>query len=335
MHSSVDDLRAAGLDAQFAAIEEALERFEAGETPNVAVIAEPFAGREALLDYTESQLAVGAKRVRFSGAVPEGEVPELGDGAAFVFDDCHYLYTRRIGGFDPLDTFLDRIALADALVITSWNRYAWDYLRGVRDIDAAFPHQITVPPLSANQVTELLTAHYGPDLPAFVQTGAAGRVKTIGFEDQGVPLPGERRLDVPVPELNLEYLTSRSNTAADDTEAVVFQKLTTLSEGNPGVARVLWERSVRNGEIAPAYVQEVEGSVDADDDIAFLLALVLTNERISRSTLDTVVEDVAVDRALQSLVEQDLVRMDGDRATLVPERFHAAVEHLRGRRLVW
>lgn len=335
MDISVDDLRAAGLDAQFEAIEAAVERFESGGTPNVAVVTDPFAGREVLLDYAESRLPVGAERTRFSGAVPRDEVPDLDDGSVFVFDDCQYLYTRQIGGFEPLDAFLDRIALSDSLVVTSWNRYAWDYLRSVRDIGAAFSRQIVVPPLDAAQVTELLTTHYGPDLPAFVQTGAAGRVKTLGFEDRGIPLPGERRLDVPVPELNLEYLASRSNTAADDTEAVVFQKLTALSKGNPGVARVLWERSVRDGEIAPAYVREVEGTVDADDETAFLLSLVLSNEAIGRTTLEEVVSDGAVDRALQSLVEQNLVTVEGDRATLVPERFHAAVDHLRGRRLLW
>ncbi len=73
-------------------------------------------------------------------------------------------------------------------------------------------------------VTELILHRYADEIPAFVQTGDAGRVTSVGFDRVDLPLPGQRSVGVPVPELNPEYLTSRPRAAEyGDDEAFLLE----------------------------------------------------------------------------------------------------------------
>lgn len=307
MGISVSELRAAGLGDRFEAIEDAVGDHLEGTNANVAVVSEPFAGRDVMLDYAEEFLGAATRRIAFDRVV-RGDLPDLDTHEVILVDNCQYLYTREVGGFDALDRFLEAVARSDALFVTSWNRYAWEYLATVREVHHYFPTRIEIPSLDADQVGDLLTATYGPDLPEFVETDEAGRVKTIGFDTYSIPLWGDWTLDVPVPALNMEYVTFRFvDDVEDDTRAVVFQKIETLSEGDPGVATALWERSVRDGEVAPAYVEEVDEQLDLDHEAAFVLEIVLSKERISREQLDRITETEPIDEPLQRLRQQGVV----------------------------
>ncbi|MFC7133725.1 MULTISPECIES: hypothetical protein [Salinibaculum] len=299
------------------------------------MVGEPFAGREVLLKYADEAFGAASQRVSYDSVVSERGTLSFPNAEVVIVDGCHYLYTRQIGGYDVLDEFLAEVVERDALFVTAWNFYAWEYLRQIRDVEHTFPRKVEIPTLDSTAITELLTNHFGPDLPAFVQTGADGRVKSIGFDRATVSL-GSRSVGLPVPELNMEYITSRSNSGeVGDVEAVVFQKLTYLSDGNPGVAGRLWERSVRDGEIAPASVEEVAGTLDVDDDEAFLLELVLAKGSVAVETLQDIVVNVPVQRSLGTLANQGVVEIDEGTVRLVPERLHTTVEHLRGRQLIW
>lgn len=337
MSISIADLEAAGVGHLIEAIEDAVTDHLDGQTSNVAVVSEPFAGRDVLLDDAEATLETAVERVTLESVVEDG-LPELSGPEVFLIDNCHYLYTRQIGGFELFDRFLEYVASSEALFVTSWNRYAWDYLVAVHSIDDVFPTEISVPSLSAEQMAELLTSNYAETMPEFVQTGEAGRVKTIGFGRRELGLPGGRTVGVTVPELNLEYLASRSlrqDEDVEDVEAVVFQKIARLSNGNPGVATALWERSIRDGEIAPVYVEEVDQNLDIDDDEAFVLEALLAKERMSRSTLNAVLDEIPVHRALQTLSEQGVIEIDGDTTAIDPEYLYAIDTHLKRRRLIW
>jgi len=337
MSLSMADLEAAGLDHLFDTLRTALDDHLAGWSPNLAIVSEPFAGRHLLMDFVEETLDTQVQRVALD-SVADGELPDLTGQAAVLLDDCHYLYTREIGGFERLDRFLEEISASDALFVTSWNRYAWDYLAAVRDVDDVFSTKVAVPSLTAEQMADLLTSNYAETMPDFVQTGEAGRVKTIGFDQREVGLPGGRSIGLTLPELNLEYLASRSLSRDDDVEnveAVVFQKIAQLSNGNPGVATAVWERSIRDGEIAPAYIEEVDMVLDIDDDEAFVLEVLLAKGEMDRSTLDSVLSDIPVHRALQSLAEQNVLQIDEATARIDPEYLYTVDTHLKGRRLIW
>lgn len=336
MSISVEDLEAAGLGRLFDALEAAIQAHVEGRGTNVAVVAEPFAGREVLLDYVEAEFGLAVRRERLEGLVDE--LPTFEGHEVVLVDDCQYLYTREVGGFEVLDAFLDRAAVSDALFLTSWNRYAWEYLTAVRDVDEVFPEVVEVPPLDAAGVADLLLSNYAATMPEFVETGEGGRVKTLGFGRREVGLGGERSVSLPTPELNVEYLTSRTLSRDDDvqdTQAVVFDKIARLSNGNPGVATTVWERSLRDGEIAPAYVDALDIDLDVDDDEAFVLEVLLAKDRLSLSALSSVLDQLPVDRLVQSLAEQGLVLVEDDVVSVEPEALNAVDSYLKGRRLVW
>lgn len=348
MALTVADLAAAGLGSQLATIEDAVATHLEGSVANVAVIAEPYAGREVLLEHAEDQFGAAAGHVTFESLVTDPGALEFPNREVVVVEGCHYLYSRRIGGFDVLDAFLDRIANANALFVTAWNKWAWDYLAAVRDVDRAFPVQVDVPRLEPEAISALVREHVD-DPPTFVESDGHGRVKTVDFDRASVDVAG-REVSVPVPTLNVEYLTARDmGEEYGETERVVYEKLARLAEGNPGVALALWDRAIRGGEMSPAFLDDREEPLDLDDDEAMTLTSVLTNERLAMGTLREVLPDVNVAQAVQTLDHQGLVELErdarpsavgsgGDRVDVVsvaPERFHAAVEHLEGRRLLW
>jgi len=121
---TASDLRAAGLEGHFDALDEAIAAYKDGETPNAAIVSEPFGGRDALVEYVTDAVP-DADHVTFPSSATATNLPDVEDHDCLVLGDCHALFTRRIGGFEPLDTFLEAIAASETFVVTAWNQYAW------------------------------------------------------------------------------------------------------------------------------------------------------------------------------------------------------------------
>jgi hypothetical protein len=328
-------LEAAGLGRQLDAIEDAVETHLEGSHANVAVVAEPYAGRDVLLSKGEAHLGAAAGHVAFEEPVTDPETLEFPNREVVFVEGCHYLYERRVDGFDALDAFVERTAEADALFVTAWNRWAWDYVAAVRDVDRAFPETVEVPRLDAEAITALVQEHVD-ERPSFVESGDYGRVKTVDVDTTTVGSVAGRDVRVPVPEFNVEYLTAQDlGDEYGDVERVVYERLARLSEGNPGVALALWADAARDGELSAAELDERDAPLELDDDEAFALTTVLCKERLSFDALDRLLDDVDVALAVQTLAYHDLVTVEDGVVSVTPERFHAAVEHLEGRRYLW
>lgn len=325
-----------GLDEELAALDAALDRFDEGGGRNVAVVSDPFGGRENLLDYATQRFGHTATRVNLSTSTADGGVLAGVTTPVAVVDDCHHLFTRRIGGFDSLDRFLADVAHFDGLVVTSWNRFAWDYLDPVRRVGQSFPEQVRVTGLSTEEVTTLLTAEAGASMPTFVDTSPENRATLVETTDVEVSLWGDRRVTLPAPRVNLDYVRHRlGKNERDDVEGVVFERLKRLSDGNPGVARAIWAQTVSDGTLRLDDLTDPAESFDLDDTTSFLLSLVLTNERVDRETLETVVDDTGFDRRLRRLVDLEAVAVDGDQVVLDPLGLNHGVDYLRRRRVLW
>jgi len=361
----VADLRAAGFDDEVEKVGTAVAGYlDDGVGGNVAVVSEPYAGREGLLAYAQSLLDNEARWVALEpdaadgrgpalpdppaetdGESPEnedegtaGEVDETsatGQAGALIVADCHYLFERRIDGFAALDAFLDRIALSDALVVTSWNRYAWSYLDAVRDVGDTFTTTVEIPPLDAAEIRTVLEHHYD-DRPDVVDAGGAGRVKTVVFDEASVPLPAGRSVGVPYPKPNPAWTASWSVSGVEESvEAVVFEKLRRVSHGNPGVAMAVWKESVRDGEIAPGYVEAFDTDLALDDDAAAVLWSVLAAERVGVARLNALFPERPVEAVLQNLAERGLVTVADGVVAVAPRALHLAVAALERRNMIW
>jgi hypothetical protein len=301
---------------------------------NVAVVGDPYVGRSVLLDHFADALDADVHRESLDGVIEES--PSFPGRGAVVVDDCQYLYTREVGGFDALEEFLDRAAVSDRPFVTAWNRYAWRYLTAVRDVSESFTEVVKVPRAEPEGIAALLLSSDETD-PEFVETDDEGPVGVVDLEWRELSLPGGRTASVPGPELNAEYLTSHAlswSGRMTDAEAVVFQKVARASRGNPGVATAIWERSVRDGTVAPAYVDAGERELQVDEDEAFVLELLLAKGALSIEALSSVLARLPVQRVVQSLADRGHVLIN-DRVTLAPGSLRAVVDYLGGRRLVW
>jgi|GEM_PF-147820 len=348
----VEDLRAAGFGDEVEKVATAVAGYlDDGVGGNVAVVSDPYAGRDSLLAYAESLLDGEVVRVDLDPAAADGTGPALPDPApdpeestesddgagALIVANCHYLFERRIDGFAALDAFLDRIALSETLVVTSWNRYAWSYLDGVRDVGDTFPTTVEIPRLDAEEIATVVEAHFGPDLPDVVDTGSAGRVKTVVFDSREVGLLRGRSVAVPYPKPNPAWTASWSVTGEDEgIEAVTFEKLRRVSVGNPGVAIAVWEESVTDGEIAPGYIEAFETALALDDDAASLLWTLVAQESVGIDRLSALFARRPVEATVQKLVERGFVTVDDDdRVTVPPRALHPAVVALERRGMLW
>ena len=348
----VEDLRAAGFGDEVEKVATAVAGYlDDGVGGNVAVVSDPYAGRDSLLAYAESLLDGDALRVDLDPSAADGTGPELPDplgasanegasdeagAGALVVADCHYLFERGIDGFAALDAFLDRIALSDALVVTSWNRYAWSYLDAVRDAGDTFPTRVEIPPLDADEIATVVEAHYGPDLPGFVDTGKAGRVKTVVFDRWRVGLPRGRSVAVPYPKPNPAWTASWS--VRDETasiEAVTFEKLRRVSAGNPGVALAIWAESVTDGQIAPGSIEAFEPDLALDEDAAVVLWTVVAQESVAVDRLTALFDRRPVEATVQGLVERGFVEVTDGRVTVPARALHPAVAALERRGMLW
>ncbi len=328
------DLRAAGLDGVLDRLDRLVGEGLTERGTNVAVVGGPYVGRDVLLDHVERELAVETHREALGGVVRE--LPAFPESEAVVIDDCQSLYTREVGGFDALEAFLDRAAVSDRPFVTAWNRYAWTYLTAVRDVGESFTEVVRVPRVEPEGIAAMLLSR-GPT-PEFVETDDEGPVGVVDLEWARVSVGG-RTVPVPVPEVNAEYVTSQALSLGEgmtDAQAVVFEKVARASRGNPGVAAAVWERSVRDGTVAPVDVEADDRELRVDDDEAFVLELLLAKGALSLATLSSVLDRLPAQRIVQSLADRGHVLVgEDDRVTLAPESLRAVVDHLGGRRLVW
>jgi len=275
------------------------EAVEAGE--NVAVVSEPYGGRGVVVDEAVDE----DERISFSsvdGADESAESAEVPEEGVCLVDGPRYLYTRRVGGFAPLEGFVDSVAASDAIFVTSWNAYAWSYAHQAAAV-GVLGEEVRVPGLGASETARFLADEY--DVSEFEDD----LEEVLSDEPPGF-------VDRLPPELGRLIRGSSDN---------LFERLTGVSGGNPGVARAVFEDR--------SWDDDTEG-VELTDDEAFALRVVLSKETVGRDALGSVVRPRSLGPVVRRLVDAGFVEEDGGDVTLLPERLPDAVEHLERRRLV-
>lgn len=277
----------------------------------LAVVGAPFAGREHALDQATADL--GATRLQLGPEAAGDCLPATFD-EPFVIDDCHHLYARRVGGFDGLDAFVDRLARAEAQVVTSWNRYAYAYLAAVRALDDAFSTTVTVGPVDAERLADLLLSRYD-EPPVFDVDADDNLGRTVSIAGIEFPLP---------------FGDIGGNDV--DPQDIVFERLAAVSEGNVGVATAIWEAG-HSREIRPSDIAMPVSDLDLDREAAFCLRVILAKERVTRAELAAVV-GADVDRILGRLVRAGIIERDAGIVQLRPTAVTRATAATEERRIL-
>ncbi len=328
-------------------IEETIEKPDFGPRSNIAIIAEPFSGRSELL-YKISELHRDREtNILFSRLVSDENFLHTLEksGDIVLVDNCQFLCSRKIGGFEKLDIFLDAVASSNKLFITTWNQFSWNYLRFFYPLESIFAVRIELPRLGPEELKKMVMATCEWQI-TFAEEEKTKKEKWLEFSEFPVDLaPFKRTLRVPVPRIDYSVLKSRfpakiwSSEQKDGTSAEdkVFQRLKDASEGNPGVAKAIWKKSVPNAEgaIKPGDVTKPQYKIDLNYDQAFLLYTILCMESVSIEELKGIIDpNTNVNRFVQDLERTGLISVENETLSIMPMALHSIESYLKNMQLV-
>lgn len=339
-----------GFDGLMDSIKKAIEAYYSGEKSNIAVISEPFSGRTSLIcEAAKIRKETTTLHTLSCVLKEEGFLDKLERSKDIVLlDNCHFLYMRKIGGFEMLERFLDFVASSEKLFITTWNLFSWNYLTRIFRLESIFPAQLSPPKLSADDLKKQILAQYDTkpifaDESSLAEDNALRRClqiskKTISFGFLN------RSLEIPILKANCDVLKSKLvgkiKTKKDEPEVSIedriFERLREASEGNPGVAKSIWEQIVKIANVKPEDISKPQFKIDLNFDDAFVLYIILSTESITKSELENIADmDIDMDQLLYNFARLGLISMNGELCKIKPEALHSLEGHLKGMRLVW
>jgi len=323
-----------GLEEEINTIEKAIEDFETGKRSNVAVISEPFYGVERIVDKIESIASEKCKRMPSEDLVHDLEsMDRLMKNNILIVENLHRIYRRKIGGFKDITKFQKYVSTSDKLFITTWNLPSWNYLDEVLHIGKQFPLQVTLPKKDANQIKEMLLSGYEENELSFVGIEVPrqeDKFLKVGWRSAFIL---GREIKIPNLEVEIDILRYKlGQKKRKSAEELFFEKIARISDGNPGVAEVLWKAVLDY----PNFVDRLEEphlKIELDRAESFALSAIISADFIERSELCEIVG--SPDELLYVLSEGGLITVDGEICSARPEALKEILEYLNKQRLVW
>lgn len=336
-----------GMDEQIAAIQKAISDFEAGQRVNVAILALPYAGKSELVDEIVEMHPHDVTKVTFSSIIDnKDQIPLLGDSnKIMIFDNCHYLYMRKIGGFDVIEEFLNMMLSSDEILyITTWNIHSWNYLHRVLGIGKYFPVQVNIPSLNSADMKEFLLSAY--------DEGEIQFVNDTEVKDEKIFQVAKRPIAEKITHGKLNLYTLRINyvalqtllfhrTPSESAESIIFKEITKISRGNPGVAKEIWNKWLQYPVIKTSSINIVHGDIELDSNGRFVLYIILSMGYITQAELKNILnlscdaDDMMVNRLLFEIISQNLIVKKDEYYSIRPEKLYSVVKYLENIRLVW
>ncbi|MFZ3382768.1 MAG: hypothetical protein WA144_02465, partial [Candidatus Methanoperedens sp.] len=283
-----------GFQEEIAKIQTAICDFESGRNLNVAIISEPFAGRTTLINEVEKMNSQKVTRFSFSSIVKNKDdiIPPDQSKRIILIEDCQFLYMRKIGGFNILDDFLSLISNPDILFITTWNIYTWKYLDEVMKIGKFFPVQIFIPKLTSSQIKDLILSGYKTDEIKFIDDVEFEKEKMISFKKYPVLIkPLKKPLNIPYLKINYSIIKVALSKKEEriGIEDLIFEKIHHVSNGNPGVAKIIWQRSIEYPTIKPSKIKDDSFNIELDYNESFVLNIILSMKSIHNEELAQII----------------------------------------------
>jgi hypothetical protein len=325
-----------GFGEEITAINDAISGSESGRKSNIAIIAEPFAGKTTLINEIEVKNPKRTAKLSLSSLVKHMDEIAIPESSIVMVDDCQYLYMRKIGGLDVLEDFLAMVAESQNQFITSWNLYSWTYLYEVMDLAAHFPVQIKLPQLTADDIKTIILSGYGAVEIQFAGEEVSNK-KIIELVKHPVTLKLLKR-EINLPGIKIHFDPLRTwfigKSEIMTIEDVVYRRIHNISNGNPGVSKVIWENSLKYPVIKPDYISDISYELRLNYNEAFVLSIILSMKSIGKEELDNIAGLQTV-HILSTLSRQGLIKMEDGQIGIIPEALKSIVEFLKKLRLVW
>ncbi|WP_370574344.1 hypothetical protein [Methanomethylovorans sp.] len=337
-----------GLDEPIAAIQKAISDFVSGQRVNIAILALPYAGKSELVDEIVKMHPHEVTKVTFSAIMDnKDQIPLLKDPTRImIFDNCHYLYMRKIGGFDVIEEFLNMVLSSDKILyITTWNIHSWNYLDRVLDIGRYFPVQVKIPSLNPADMKEFLLSAYNENEIQFVNDIEVKKEKIF----QVVKRPIAKNITrgkVNLYSLRINYVALQTllfnRTPSETAESIIFKEIAKISRGNPGVAKDIWNKWLEYPVIKTSNINTVFSNIDLDSTGRFVLYIILSMGHIKKAELKNIilnwtynVDDMMINKIIFEMLNQDLIAKNDEYYSVKPEKLSVVVKYLENIRLVW
>jgi hypothetical protein len=199
------------------------------------------------------------------------------------------------------------------LFITTWNLYSWNYLDEVLNIGQFFPVQLKLPKFTPGELKELILSGYKEGELEFIEdvTPEAKRVVNIVRYPFAIKRL-EKSFTIPFLKIDFARLRFRLSRKEEEKKAedIVFEMINRIANGNPGVAKVIWAKSLEYPSIKPSYVREPSFKIE------------ITGE-------------MRVDQTLYRLAQQGLITVEYGNYKIRPEAVNSVVNYLKKSGVMW
>lgn len=362
-----DLVRTPGLKEEIGKIQTTIADFDQGKQANVAIITEPFAGKTTLLEEIEKRNPGKVTKITFSSLVHSKEkitfrenirenirensvqsnpdspnlLPE-NSKRIVLLDNCHFLYMRKVGGFEALYEFLDMISSRKRIFITTWNLYSWNYLDASFGLAKYFPVQIRIPEFSREELKTLILGGYKEGEITFEDNSKEEKEPFLYLMKYPLKLILlGKEISIPLPKGNISnfkkrFMKKEEQPGAEDR---TFEKIYLESRGNPGLALRIWELGLEYPGVRPEKIGSFSFEIELEYEEAFVLSQILSHQRLKKEEIAGITGSWDGNRAgevLFRLLAQELVTIDEESYyELRPEALHSIVFFLKKLRLVW
>lgn len=317
-----------------------IDAFEGGRPSHIAVVAEPFAGQDVLMKGILRRNPERVIHIPFFSIVKNKDflTQITGHRDIVVIDHCHFLATRKIGGFAMLDAFLDLLSTSDRLFITQWNSFAWSYLMATRHIDTFFPVVIDIPEIDSKTLKNLILSRYTDGIE-FVEEAPSPEdtLQNGGRREVNLPCFG-KKWSLTLPRI-FGTETGRNGISGvhqGDPEDTAFERIIRIADGNYGVAERIWERSLDGNILRVTDIPEITCAINLDINESFLLTAILSMESVSLVDLAEIAgPEINLKQTLFRLTNQGLVTENKGYFEITPESLSCVKGYLKRIRMVW
>ncbi|AKB29250.1 hypothetical protein MSSAC_2831 [Methanosarcina siciliae C2J] len=331
-----------GLREEIGKIQASIADYETGKKLNIAIVAGTLAGKTALLGEIERINRNRAAGIILSEIVRNRKEISIPDDTkrVMLYDNCHYLYMRKPGGFDIFYEFLDMISSQEKLFVTTWNLYSWRYLSEAFGIERYFPVQIFIPAFEKENLRLFILKRYGKAEIRFENDEESKKEPFIYMEKYPLELSSlGRKIFVPVLKINLPYLRQRflHEEETQTAEERVFEKIYLESKGNPGIAWRIWELGLDYPGIKYEDIGQFSFDIDLEHEEAFVLSLILSYQALKRTEIAEIIgSEFRADKVLFRLLTGELIFKDeGASYRVRPEALQSVIAYMEKLRLVW
>ncbi len=280
-----------GYEREIKEIIDAIEQSGSDIPPHIAIIAEPMGGRTTIV--TEIRRLYGDRvyYMPLEFVIKQDALPDFAslDKDIILIDNCQFLTTRIIGGFDVLDSFLRMQITSKKIFITTWNTFSWQYLSAVMNLDAYFPTVVMLTTMDTPVLKQMILTRHKSGEIRFVDEGTAERSIFFSVIHRTVRLPFTTT-DISIPWIKLNFTVmlsgiSRKKRVQISYEDIIFEKIYRIARGNPGVANLLWDTSLKDNTISLSAINETSFSISLDTNESFILSVILSMESLHAKDL--------------------------------------------------